>query len=198
MVQRFLKIIIFSIILINNDSCRINPKNKLLAEKINEFPQLNIKDISWGDCMRYGEPYNNNDSLIIIDGLGINKESRKYKSKYYKKIYVKNNCEYNITFQEKAINGTYRINDINPYVDEKNIIGYYYPDYFIANFVNGKRDGQWEYFSSLSYRPYSPNLPIKIEIYKEGLPNGEWWQKSKDRIEYFTYKNGILINHSSR
>lgn len=43
-----------------------------------------------------------------------------------------------------------------------------------------------------NYKPFIQ--PIKVEIYKNGLPNGEWWQKLGNEIEYFIYKDGNLIN----
>lgn len=210
MVQRFLKIVLFFIVLINIYSCRIYSKDNQLKEKVNELPQLNIYDISWGDCMRYGKPYNDNDSLIVIDGLGISKESYKYKSNFYKKIYVKTNCKYSITYKGTVLNGTYKINNINPSIEGKKIIGSFRPEYFIATFEKGKREGHWYYFPMEDYdgknntevvkaltgnKNYKPFIqPIKIEIYKNGLPNGEWWQKSEKEIEYFIYKDGDLIN----
>ena len=205
MVQRFLNYIFLLTVLF---SCTVN-QNNIKTEKADQYPQLNYLEISWGNCMRYEEPYIDNDSTIVLYGLGMSSETYKYRSKFLTNMYVKKNCDYQIIHQGKVLNGTYRINGINFPIEGKNIIGIYRPEYFIATFKNGKRDEKWEYYGSdfnstknteiikslSGNKNYKPNVsPIKVEAYKNGLPDGEWWQKSKDRVEYFTYKSGKLVN----
>jgi len=199
MVRRIFKSIVFySMIFVGIQSCGTYQKDILLTKEIDKLPQLNIYDISWGDCMRYENPYVNNDSIIAIGFIG--KEAYKYRSKFLAKIYVKENCEYQITYQGEVLNGTYRINGINFPIEGKSIIGTFRPEYVVANFENGKREGGWEYYGSdFESIPWSKEklTPIKIEIYKDGLPDGEWWQKSANKTEYFIYKRGKLVNQKT-
>lgn len=206
MVQKFLNSIFLLLMIV---SCKTH-QNNITIEKINSYPQLNYSEISWGDCMRYEKPYNENDSTIVLNGLGMNKETYKYRSIFLAKMYVKENCEYQVAYQEKVLDGIYRINGINPSIEGQKIIGHYRPEYFIAKFAKGVRIGQWYYFPIEGFDgAENPNImkaltgnenyqsfiqPIKVETYKNGFPDGEWWQKSENKVEYFMYKNGVLIN----
>lgn len=113
MAQRFLNSIFLLLILFHAKHI----KNNITTEKIDLYPQLNYSEISWGDCMIYEKSYTDNDSIIVISFMS--KEAYKYRSKFLAKMYVKENCDYQITYQGKILNGIYRINGINPSIEGK-------------------------------------------------------------------------------
>lgn len=193
MEQKLFKVIFLLLIII---SCKTN---KNLIQEKKTFPQLKSNEIYWGNCMRYNAPFS--DEVIINTTLGNNK------SFYFDgPIYLKPNCSDIIVLKKnhQPVDGTYTIININEAWNTDS------PYSIIAKFKNGKREGEWKYFRNEDFystknsdviKSLSGNknykltiLPIKIEVYKDGLPDGEWWQKIGEVKKYYLYKNGILIN----
>ena len=172
-------------------------------DTLNDIKEIECSSIYWENCMRYKEPYS--DDEIVVRTLGKRKMLN-----FEGPIYVQSNCNETIISKknQKPMNGTYKIVSINETWNE------YSPYSIIATFKNGKKDGKWEYYrnedfytannievikalsSNKNYKPTS--TPIKIERYENGLPNGEWWQKSENSIQYFIYKDGKLIDEKTK
>ncbi|WP_336960192.1 hypothetical protein [Chryseobacterium contaminans] len=193
MVKRFLKYIFLLILFV---SCKTNPNSK---GKIDSIPQLSSSEVYWGNCMRYNESFS--DEVRVIKAVRNRKPFN-----FEGPIYIKPNCNEKLLLRsnQTPINGTYKIININESWSEDS------PYSIIAVFKNGMKEGIWKYYRNEDFystssigvikslsgdKDYKQTIkPIKIETYKNGLPHGEWWQKSGSRIDYFTYKNGELIN----
>ena len=197
MVQRFLNYILLLALFV---SCKANSN---INVKVDSIPQLSSSEIYWGNCMRYNESFS--DGVTVIKAV---KDKKSFN--FEGPIYIKPNCNDKLLLRsnQTPINGTYKIVNINESWSE------YSPYSIVAVFKNGMKDGVWKYYRNEDFystenmdaikslsgdKKYKQTInPIKIEIYENGLPHGEWWQKSGSRIDYFIYKNGELIHSRTK
>lgn len=176
-------------------SCKTS-QSQHANDKISPAAQLDFHDIYWGKCMRYNESFS--DSNIVIT-------YGKNRFRFDGPVYVDFGCNDTILSRSnEPMNGTYRIVSINESWND------FSPYSMIASFKNGKREGTWKYYRFADFYATShpeiiralpgnknykaAEMPVKIEVYENGLPNGVWWQRSKNSIRYFTYDKGKLIN----
>lgn len=62
-----------------------------------------------------------------------------------------------------------------------------------AEFNNGKRAGIWFYYlPDIAYIDKTVRKPVKIEIYKDGLPDGVWSVNGPEIEAKYLYNNGVI------
>ncbi len=159
------------------------------------------------NCMQYEKYYELKLDKNGFEQVEITVGKPAVKIYYSGRAYVKEDCIDTVKYQGEPANGLFKIYDLNSkrYSGGMASADYYFGlnhiDYVVAYFVNGKKEGIWYYYPAEPRRIWEGNTltqiyrPIKCEIYKNGKPEGLWWQLyNGNQMAFFQYKNGKFIN----
>ncbi len=169
--------------------------------KIN-YQEIKKYDLTgFGDCIKYNKEVNG-----VVITMKFHNENGKLvispAKDFYGKVYLKDSCEEIVRNKhtQELLNGYYMITKLpNLGYDLINISGI---DFVIAEFINGKRTGNWYYYppnsninmgKQLFKNEHYVSPPVKIERYKNGKPDGKWILYDKGKTYYFIYQEGKLI-----
>ncbi|TDG35604.1 hypothetical protein EZJ43_13370 [Pedobacter changchengzhani] len=159
------------------------------------------------NCMQYEKYYELKLDKNGLEQVEISTLKPAVKIYYSGRAYVKEDCVDTVKYQDKPANGLFKIYDLNSkrYSGGMASADYYFGlnhiDYVVANFINGKKEGIWYYYPAEPLRIWEGITltqiyrPIKCEIYKNGKPDGLWWQLfNGNKMVFFEYKNGKFLN----